>query len=162
MFDTDIEPLDELDENQWDAQAEALLNATTFGAMYYVIGKQDIGMVFHAEIGFMHGIEVPCQTPEQQRHALIFVPSAATWVSIAGKSIYELCKVDHNRQDAVPGSTPIGDEWLWGKSRGYSLKRWSLWKSRFGEIATAQGLKDSVKEIAARASSEMDRVDGQI
>ena len=109
----------------------------------------------------MQGIEVPCQTPEQQRHALIFVPPAATWVLIAGKSIYELCKVDHNRQDAAPGSTPIGDEWLQDKGRGYSLGRWDLWKSRFSEIATAQGLKETVKEIAARASSEMDRVDSQ-
>ena len=162
MCETDIEPLDELDENQWDAQAEALLNATTFGAMYLVIGKQDIGMAFHAEISLMQGIEVPCQTPEQQQRALISVPPAATWVLIAGNNIYELCKIDHNRQDDAPGSTPIGDEWLWGKGRGYSLGRWGLWKSRFSEIATAQGLNDSVKEISARARSEMDRVEGQM
>ena len=41
------EPLDELDEDQRDAQAEALFNATTFGAMYLVVGKQDIGIAFH-------------------------------------------------------------------------------------------------------------------
>ena len=110
----------------------------------------------------MQGIEVPCQTPEQQQRALISVPPAATWVLIAGNNIYELCKIDHNRQDDAPGSTPIGDEWLWGKGRGYSLGRWGLWKSRFSEIATAQGLNDSVKEISARARSEMDRVEGQM
>ena len=130
--------------------------------MYLVIGKQDIGMAFHAEISLMQGIEVPCQTPEQQQRALISVPPAATWVLIAGNNIYELCKIDHNRQDDAPSSTPIGDEWLWGKGRGYSLGRWGLWKSRFSEIATAQGLNDSVKEISARARSEMDRVEGQM
>ena len=151
-----------MDEDQWNAQAEALLNATTFGAMYLVKGKQDIGMAFHAEISLMQAIEVPCQTFEQRQRALIFVPPAATWVLIAGNKIYELCKIDHDRQDGAPGSTPIGDEWLWGKGRGYSLGRWGLWKSRFGDIATAQGLNDSVKEIAARARSEMVRVEGQM
>ena len=112
MCETDTEPLDELNENQWDAQAAALLNATTFGAIYLVIGKQDIGMAFHAEIGLMQGVEVPCQTPEQQRRVLMSVPPAPTWVLIAGKSIYELYKLDHNRQDGAPGSTPIGDDWL--------------------------------------------------
>ena len=108
----------------------------------------------------MQGIEVPCQTHEQQRRALIFVPPAATWVLIAGKNTYELCKVILNRQDGAPGSTPDNNEWLWGKGRGYSLGRWRLWKTRFSEIATAQGLKDSVKKIVARASSEVDRFEG--
>ncbi len=91
---------------------KSFLNATTFGTMYLVIGKQDIDMAFHAEISLMQGIEVPCQTPEQQRRALMFVPPAATWISIPGKSIYELYETDHYRQDGAPGSMPIGDEWL--------------------------------------------------
>ena len=81
LGEKDIEPLDELDEldeDQRDAQAEALLNATTFGAMYFVIGKQDISMAFYAEISLMQRIEVPCQTLEQRRRALMFVPPAAT------------------------------------------------------------------------------------
>ena len=78
LGEKDIEPLDELDEDQRDAQAEALLNATTFGAMYLVIGKQDISMAFYAEISLMQRIEVPCQTPEQRRRALMFVPPPAT------------------------------------------------------------------------------------
>ena len=105
---------------------------------------------------------MPCQTLEQQRRAVMFMPPAATWVLVAGKSIYELCKVDHNCRAGAPGSTPNNDEWMWGKGRGYSLGRWRLWKTRFSEIATAQGLKDSVKQIAARASSGMDRVEGQM
>ena len=110
----------------------------------------------------MQGIEVPYQTPEQQRRALMFVPPAATWVLIAGKRIYELCKMDHNCQDSAPGSTSNGDEWLWGKGRGYCFGRWGLWKSRFSAITTAQALKDIVKGIAARARSEMDKVEAQI
>lgn len=44
-------------ESGWDDQAVSLLNATTFGAMYLARGKQLIGMLFHAEISLMQGIE---------------------------------------------------------------------------------------------------------
>ncbi len=149
-----------MEEGDWDAQALALLNATTFGAMYLALGRQSIGMPFHAEVSLMQGIEVPCQTLEQQRRAVMYVPPAATWVLLAGERIYELCKIDHDRKDGGPGSTPNGSEWLWGKGRGYSLARWAFWKKRFSEIATTQELKDSVKDIAARAASEMERIEG--
>lgn len=154
----DIEPEDELEDGEWEAQSVPLLNATTFGAMYLARGKQPIGMPFHAEVSLMQGIEVPCQTPEQQRQAAMYVPPAATWILLAGERIYELCKNDHDRKDSDPG---LGDEWLWGKGRGYSLGRWAFWKKRFGEIATTQGLKDDVKDIAARAASEMEKIEGQ-
>jgi hypothetical protein len=145
----------------WDDQAVPLLNATTFGAMYLARGKQPIGMAFHAEVSFIQSVEVPCQTPEQQRRAGMYVPPAATWVLLAGQSIHELCKSDYHRKDGAPGSVWDGDEWLWGKGRGYSLGRWTFWKKRFGEIATTQGLKDDVKDIAARAASEMGIIEGQ-
>ena len=145
------------EEGDWDAQALPLLNATTFGAMYLALGRQSIGMPFHAEVSLMQGIEVPCQSVEQQRRAAMYVPPAATWVLLAGESIYKLCKIDHDRKDGALGSTPNGDEWLWGKGRGYSQERWTFWKKRFGEIATTKDLKDSVREISARASSHMEK-----
>ncbi|MCJ1462815.1 hypothetical protein MMC07_001418 [Pseudocyphellaria aurata] len=156
----DIEPEDEID-GSWDAQAVPLLNATTFGAMYLARGKQPIGMLFHAEISLMHGIEVPYETPDQQRRAAMYVPPAATWILLAGEELNERCKNDYDRKDGAKGSTPYGDEWLWGKGRGYSLGRWELWKKRFGEIALTQGLPDDVKGFAARATSKIDEIDGQ-
>ena len=39
----------------------------------------------------------------------------------------------------------------------FSMARWALWKTRFGEITTTQGLKDDVKDIAAGAAAEMAR-----
>ena len=79
-------------EGGWDDQAVPLLNATNFGAMYLARGKQLIGMLFHAEISLMQAIEVPCQTPDQERLTAIYVPPAATWILFAGERIYELCK----------------------------------------------------------------------
>ena len=161
MRETEVEPGDEPDEaGDEDSQTMRLLNAITFGARYLALGRHPIGMPFHAEVSLMQGIEVPCQTLEQQQRAATGVPQAATWVILAGERIYELCKIDYDRKDGAPGSTWIGDEWLWGKGRGYSLGRWALWKKRFREIATIQELKDGVKDIAARAASEMERIEG--
>lgn len=145
-------------EGYWDAQAVPLLNVTTFGAVYLALGRQSIGMPFHAEVSLMQGIEVPCQTLEQHRRAAMYVPPAATWGLLAGPSIYELCKINHDRRDGAPGSTPDGDERLWGQGRGYSLGRWAFWKKRFGEIATTKEWKDSVRTIAARAASKMEEM----
>lgn len=156
---TDIEPIDEMEkEDDWDAQAVPLLNATTFGAIYLALGRQPIGMAFHAEVSLMQGIEVPCQSPEQRRRAAMYVSPAATWVLFAGEAIYQLCKSDHDRKDGAPGSTPDDDEWLWGKGRGYSVGRWAFWKKRFEEIARTEELKDSVRDIAARAASQMKEI----
>lgn len=147
-------------DGNWDAQAVPLLNATTFGAVSLSRGKQSVGMLFHAEISFMEGVEVAHRTPDQQRRAAMYVPPAATWILLAGEKIFEFCKSDYNRKDSPPGSTPDGDEWLWGKGRGYSLGRWAFWKRRFGEIAMTQGLQDGIKDIAARANSNMGKIEG--
>lgn len=157
----DIEPMDDIEEGgSWDAQAVPLLNATTFAAMYLVDGKQSIGMPFHAEVSLMQGIEVPCETPEQQRCTSMYVPPAATWILLAGKSIYQLCKTDYNRKDGAPGSTPDNVVWLWGKGRGFGLERWAFWKGRFNDISGTQNLSDEVRDIASRAASAMDKCEG--
>ena len=90
------------------------------------------------------------------------VPLAATWVLLAGHRIYELCKTDHDRKDGAPGSVHYDNEWLWGKGRGYSLDRWAFWKKRFNEISRTQGCDDKVKDIAAKAASEMEKVESHI
>lgn len=147
-------------EGDWFDQAVPLLNATTFGAMSLARGKDHGGMAYHAEISLMQGIEGGCQTPDMQRCAAMYVPPAATWILLAGERIYELCKSDFNRNDRRKGMW--GDRGLWGKGRGYSLGRWALWKKTFGEIATTQGLPDGVKDLAAKATSEMDKIESEM
>jgi hypothetical protein len=61
----------------------------------------------------------------------------------------------------MPGATQPGDEWLWVKARGFSLDRWTLWKKRFGEIAMTEELTDELKELAARAAFEMEKIEGK-
>ena len=132
------------DEGDWtDAQRATLLNVITFSALYLNHGQKDIGMSFHAEVSLMEGIEVPYQTSEQQRRAATVVPPAATWILLAGVKVYELCKSGKDN-----------------KGRGFSLGRWALWKEKFGDIATNQGLGDVVRDIASKAACEMGRIEG--
>ena len=148
-YQADIEPeTSEMpDEGDWtDSQMATLLNVTTFGALHLAYGRLSMGLPFHAEVSLMEGIEVPYQTPEQQRRAITNVPPAATWVLLAGEKMYELCTNDYKRED--------------DRGRGYSLWRWALWKKRFREIAENRELTDVVKDIASKAASEMERIGG--
>ena len=131
------------DEGDWtDAQKARLLNVITFSALCLNHGQKDIGMSFHAEVSLMEGIEVAYQTPEQQRRAATVVPPAATWILLAGEKLYELCK--SGKDD---------------KGRGFSLRRWALWKEKFGEIATNQEFGDDVRDIASKAAGEMEKLE---
>ena len=148
-YKADIEPetSEMLDEGDWtDSQRATLLNVTTFGALHLAHGRLSVGMPFHAEISLIEGIEVPYQTPEQQRRAVTNVPPAATWVLLAGGEMHELCTNDYKRQD--------------DRGRGYSLWRWALWTKRFREIAENQELEDVVTDVASKAAFEMGRIAG--
>lgn len=153
----DVEDTDKV-ESGWDNQAVSLLNDMTFGAIYLAQGKQLIAMLFYAEISLMQGIKDPCQTPDKQRLAAMYVPPAATWIFLTGEIIYEHCKNDFNCIDGAPGLI-LDDDWLWGNGKGYSLGRWAFWKKRFGKIAMTQGLLDSVKDLATIAVSEMGKIE---
>ena len=118
-------------------------------------------MTWHAEASFVSGVEVPYQTPDQQREAEIYVPPAATWILLAGEKIHELCKSDYNRQERGRSSGAMAS-WLWCGDRGYSLGRWEYWKQRFGEIAMTQGFQDGVKDFAGRALSKMGMIESQM
>ena len=131
------------DEGEWtDAQKAKLMNVITFSALYLTYGQKDIGMSFHAEVSLMEAIEVPYQTPEQQRRAATVVPPAATWILLAGGKVYELCKSGKDEN-----------------GRGFSMGRWALWKEKFGEIAANRELGDDVRNIASKAVSEMERIE---
>ena len=130
------------DEGDWsDAQRAALLNVTTFSALYLVHGQGVINMAFHAEVSLMEGIEASYHTNEEQRRAATVVPPAATWILVAGNEIYQLCK---NGQGE--------------KGRGFSLERWEVWRTKFKEIAANEGLGVDVRDVAAKAALIMERI----
>ena len=99
---------------------------------------------------------------EQQRRAVIDGSVFAIWVFFADESIYELCKIDHDRNDGGPGSTSSGHEWLRGQGRNYSLGRWTFWKKRLDEFATTKELTEIFRDIAVRATSVMRTIKGSM
>lgn len=124
-----------------DAQVAAQVNYATFGAHYLSQGKTDLGMAWHAEVSFMNALDDPYDTCEQQYWAGLFVPVAATWFIQAATKIYDMCR----------DSTGV---------RGYSLRRWAFWKCRFLEIAANEDFMISIRDMASRAASKMNKVDG--
>ncbi|KAF6226766.1 hypothetical protein HO173_012270 [Letharia columbiana] len=115
------------EESDRDAQAVPLLNATSFGAIDLALGRQPIGMPFHAEVDLTQAIEAPCQTLKQQRRTTMYVPPAS-YFGVACRRRYPRALRERSRSR---GSTPDGAEWLWGEGRGYGLGRWARWKKRF-------------------------------
>ena len=156
------------EEEDWDGHAVSLLNATTFGAMYLDRGKQSANMPFHAIGGIAEGVEAPYQTPEDFRNGAMYIPSAATWILLAGTKIYELCKNNHDRKsslyrkDRSRGFVANEADYEWHNDRGYSLERWAFWKKRFGEIKMLQGLQDDVKDLAGKAFIKMNEIESQM
>ncbi|KAL8990078.1 MAG: hypothetical protein Q9177_001186 [Variospora cf. flavescens] len=147
-FAIDIEPEspEMPDEGDWTAaQRATLMNVVTFGALYLVHGRTNIGMSSRAEVSMMHGLETSYRSPEQRRRAKTLVPPAATWILLAGKKIYELCK------SGVPQ-----------RGRGYSLERWDLWKEDLFAIAGNTGLTVDVNHIAIQAAAKMGKVERQM
>lgn len=133
---------DYFEGNTWsDAQVAAEVNYATFGAYYLCQGKKDLSMAWQAEVSFSVALDDPHDTPEQQYWAELLVPAAATWFIQAATKFYDMCR----------DSSGV---------RGYSLERWAFWKRRFLEIATHQDLMISIRNVASRAASEMDKVDG--
>ena len=126
-----------------DAQVAAQVNYASFGALYLSQGKKDLGMAWHAEVSFRVALVEPHETPEQQYWAGLLVPVAATWLIQAATKIYDLCQNSNG-------------------VRGYSLRRWAFWKRRFLEIAAHEDLMISTRNMASRAASGMDTVDGEI
>jgi len=137
--------------------AGAKLNVITFGAMYLVLSRHTTSLPTEAEGDFRDGLEDDIQTLEDRRFANVLVPLAATWMLIAGEQFHKLCKTNYCHE--VREVSTRGKQFLWGESTGYSLARWAFWKKRFAEIATMQELENSVKDTAARAASEMERIE---
>lgn len=136
---TDIDP-DESPESIPTRQ-----NVATFGALYLASGKNEIGMSNHAEGSLLESIETPYETVEQRQRASVVIPPAVIWILLAGEKIRALCQADHGRNDS--------------KGRGYSLGRWAIWKTAFGEIARNEALDDGIRDVASKAVDEMERIE---
>lgn len=151
-----IEADESMEADAWLAQATPFLNATSFAATYLSRVPSMTGMSLYAELCLMEALEGPYETPEPRYRMAMYVPPAATWILLAGRRLYQLCKDDYQRND---GPSAGGGERLWWNGRGFSLKRWAFWKQRFCDITATEGLKGSIGDYARRAADEMGRIE---
>ncbi|KAF2177840.1 hypothetical protein K469DRAFT_719311 [Zopfia rhizophila CBS 207.26] len=86
------------------------------------------------------------------------VPSAAVWVLILGKTLYDK-EEDLTPKEANHGSPARpGELWQGGKPE-FSKARWGFWRGRFAEVAEDEGLRMETSRIAGMASEFMGKVE---
>lgn len=80
-----------------------------------------------------------------------FLPAAAAWIDLAGKSLKQ-CEDDFPPDR---GAQPGKGGPLWEDKHGFCPERWSLWQKRFDELASDSQLSQSLRETARKASGQM-------
>ena len=130
-------------------QVTPLMNSTTFAATLLVRSGLNIGMTFHATAALTRALEQDDIEVDQQAAAM-WVPPAATWITIAGGKLRQHCsgQLPSNVSRAASGS-------LWHGGNEFSLERWSFWKRRFQELAAATSSSEDVRTYATGAASHM-------
>lgn len=108
-------------------------------------------MIFLAEVGLMLGLE-----HKQGELTDLYLPAAATWMSIAAQRIRELCVENHRRDDEAPGLPEVyHGAPLWTAGRGFSIARWEFWKQRFDILAQSDEASIEVTSKAREAHDAM-------
>lgn len=80
-----------------------------------------------------------------------FLPAAAAWIDLAGKSLKQ-CEDDFPPDR---GAQPGKGSPLWEGRHGFCPERWSLWQKRFDELAADAQLEQSLREVARKAGEQM-------
>ncbi|KAF5984454.1 P-loop containing protein [Fusarium bulbicola] len=80
-----------------------------------------------------------------------FAPAAATWFILSSQHIYHMC-----RENALQDSSSRGH--LWKGRSGFSLERWTFWRSRFIELRNNSLATDELREVFLEAETAMETV----
>lgn len=103
-------------------------------------------------------LETPIIQLSSQDPLEAFLPAAAAWIKIAGACIYVWREVfPHGHLVGSPGRGGP----LWNSEHGFSKERWSLWKRRFGELASSAAVADELRTTAKEAESTMTEIESQ-
>jgi hypothetical protein len=76
---------------------------------------------------------------------------ANVWISLAGKLIFGLCKV--NGEGAARNDMAAGKYWT--GSVGFSVERWEFWKQRLDEVAVNEEASEDTRGIARKMKEIM-------
>lgn len=130
-----------------------LLNATRFAAKLLERGKFTTGLQRRASIVLWQTLEQNYDDTfgEAMLHLerQILLPAAATWVLVAGKTIY-----DHCVQEEI--GRPDGD--AGGGTLTSFSQRWEDWKPGFQKLAVSQDMSEEHRELALRTAQKMNEI----
>jgi hypothetical protein len=133
------------------ARCQQYLKATGFAAMLLSKNKFASALPLEASNMLAIGLE-HCYDGESDEAALvgrdewqILVPVATTWLSVAGKTIYEHCQDED-----------LYDGWERGT---WNLKPWDLWKEQLGELAKREDFNKHCRELATQTVRKMAEIE---
>ena len=86
----------------------------------------------------------------------VYVPAAATCIFIAGQQMYGWDK--EFEQGPRVGAPGRGGP-LWTGKHGFCTERWTLWRTRFKEVASMERLGDELKMVAKEAELRMEEIE---
>lgn len=136
------------------AQAPGLLNATKFAATLLEGGELARGLPQQLAICMREATddwdEEAWGDKERDHHELL-APLAATWILIAGKTIYSHC-----RNDEV--ASPDGDRWGWA-AYSWTKQFWAHWKEKLQEFAAREDLSEECRSMTSKAARKMAEIE---
>ena len=88
--------------------------------------------------------------------AQVLVPAAATWLLVAGKTIYNHCLNGEIEQYGADIKTCEG----WGGGT-WTRARWEYWAEQLQEFAGRDDMNDECRAIAAQAVAKMAEIEMQ-
>lgn len=139
-------------------QVPDLLNMTKFAAALLERGDFISGLPMQVSDCLSMGIEqdyndkkdVNMKPLEWQ----VLLPTASTWLIIAGKVIYDHCLNNEVEDPGADAETQTG----WGGGT-WTVQRWGFWKAQLGAFAERKDMDDECRGFAARAVQRMTEVE---
>jgi len=144
---------DEMDD--YLAQAPFHLNATRFAATLLADNHVAFGLLAEVDFFLKDAIDQPYDETDgvQAREWQVLLPSAAAWISIAGRRMYSIC-LDDDELIKVDATREIRDKWG-ARRRVWSRQLWDHWKSRFKILARQENIDDECRRLSAKAAEKM-------
>jgi hypothetical protein len=138
------------------AQAPFHLNATRFAATLLLADSQvTFGLLAEVDFFLKDAIDQPYDKTDgiQAREWQVLLPSAAAWISIAGRRMYSIC-IDDDELIKVDATREVRDKWG-ARRRFWSRQLWEHWKSRFEILARQENINNECQSLSARAAEKM-------
>lgn len=124
-------------------------------------GQVAFGLPSEADVFLKKGIEQPYDNASRinPREWQVLLPPAATWLSIAGNTIYKICRSD----DIEEVGTRNMKYDRWGRRRRvWSKQLWDQWKARLQSLARDQKIDIWCRGFATEAARKMADIETEL